>query len=199
MMKAAAGILMFLAATATAGPPRVALVRVSDVHKQLYETVKANEDYKTKLAEIDRDPRWESFLALNADLTARRKVLETSSTTLDAATRERLQREFLIKSQEAKSLRDDFESFRAERRRELTAEMVAGIKHRLGIIRAEAEKLARQDGYDLVLDSSGNSNTGMPLLLYAKNPADITERLMDSLAGESSPAEDAAPAAEGGR
>jgi Skp family chaperone for outer membrane proteins len=97
-----------------------------------------------------------------------------------------------MKRQEAKSLLDDFESFRAERNREINAEMVEGMKQRLLRIHEAAGKIAGEEGFDWVLDGSGNTNTGVPLLLYAKSPNDLTDRVLASL-GKAEPAAENKP------
>jgi Skp family chaperone for outer membrane proteins len=182
-MKRAACLLVLTlsAAIAVAAPPKVAVVRVAEVFRQLDGTVKANQALQAKRAEIHRDRRLVAYNALYADLQVRGKQLAAEGGKLDAATRVKLEREFAIKRQEAKSLLDDFESFRTERTKEINAEMVQGMKQRLDEIRRAAEKIAADEGYDWVFDSSGNTNTGVPLLLYARNPNDLTDRVLAAL------------------
>jgi Skp family chaperone for outer membrane proteins len=186
-------ILTLSAAIAAAAPPKVAVVRVADVFRQLEGTVKANQALQAKRAEITRDRRLVAYNALYADLQVRGKQLAAEAGKLDAATRGKLEREFAIKRQEAKSLLDDFESFRAERTKEINAEMVQGMKQRLDEIRRTAEKIAADEGYDWVFDGSGNTNTGVPLLLYARNPSDLSDRVLAALGAAAQAAEVPAP------
>ena len=188
-MKKVATILVLSAMVAAAAPPRVAVVRVSDVFKQLESTAKANEDLRIKREEIKADQRLADYKKMYADLELRGKQLAGKGSELDPATRERLEREFAIKRQEAKSLFDDIEAFREERTREINAEMVAGMRERLDGIREVAEKLAKEEGYDWIFDSSGNTNTGVPLLLYAKNPDDLTDQVLSILGKATTPSE----------
>lgn len=177
--------LAFLHATclASAQPPRIAVLRVHDVFRKLEATTKVNEILKAKREEIDKDQRRAAHSRMISDLDLRRKQLAAADSKLDAAARRKLEREYAIKSREANSLRADFESFHDERTREINAEMVAGMKERLLQIRATAEKIGRDDGFDWILDSSGGTNTGVPLLLYAKKANDITDRVIAILAG----------------
>ena len=52
-------------------------------------------------------------------------------------------------------------------------------------------KVAKEQGYDLVLDSSGNTNTGVPFVLYQKESPDLTDdvkaALQDATAGTAPP------------
>lgn len=183
MKKAAAIVATLIVASfpALAAPPKVATVRVSDVFRQLDGTVKANEETQAKRDALKKDKRQLAIDELVADLQLRGKKLAEAGTTIDPETRKKLEREFLLKRQEAKSLEEDFEAYRAEKNKEINAEMVAGMRSRLDLIRATAEKIAKQEGYDWVFDSSGQTNTGVPLVLYSKNPNDLTDRVLAAL------------------
>lgn len=196
LMNVAAAILSLTisASVAAAAPPKVAVVRVADVFRQLDETVKANQALQAKREAINQDKRLAAYNTMYADLEIRRKQLAEGGGKIDAATRTKLEREFAMKRQEAKSLLDDFESFRTERTREINAEMVEGMKLRLQRIHETAGKIAGEEGFDWVLDGSGNTNTGVPLLLYAKSPNDLTDRVLASL-GKAEPAPEKEPEA----
>jgi Skp family chaperone for outer membrane proteins len=198
MIKVAAAVAFTLAAVvADAQTPRVAVIRVSEVFNKLESTVRATAETNAKKAEIDKDSRMVTYKELYADLQLRKKALEENPSKIDAETRKRLAREYTVKLQEAKSLLEDFESFRTERVREIDTEAVAGMKQRLAIIQSTAEQFAKQEGYDWVLDAAGNPNPGIPLLLYAKKSNDLTDRVLAAL-GPAQPAATppaAAPAA----
>lgn len=190
MMKVAAAVAIALsAAAASAQAPRVAVIRVSEVFNKLETTVRATAETTAKKAEIERDSRMVTYKELYADLQLRKKALEENPPKIDAETRKRLAREYAVKLQEAKSVLEDFESFRAERVREIDTEAVAGMKQRLAVIHSTAEQMAKEEGYDWVLDASGNTNTGVPLLLYAKKTNDLTDRILATLG----PAQPTAP------
>ena len=183
-MKSAAAALALLLTTslAPAQAPRVALLRVDDVYNRLPETSRATELLKAKRDEIDKDPRDAGSKALFAELELRRKQLQSNTNKITPEARMKLEREFVIKLREANALRADFEGFQAAKTREINAEMVAGKKQRLQLIRQTAERMAKESGYDWVLDSSGNSNTGVPLVLFAKGADDLTDRVIAALA-----------------
>ena len=182
-MKSAAALAFLLSVSPVpAQAPRVAVVRVADIHRQLEATTRANEALKAKQEEIKKDPRLARWNEMYADLELRRKQLQSTTARIDPEARLKLEREFAIKSREANALRADFESFSTARDREINAEMVAGMKQRLRLILETADKIARDNGYDWVFDSSGISNTGVPLLLYAKNAEDLTDRVAAALA-----------------
>ncbi len=188
-MKFAVALALLLSVSPVpAQAPRIAVVRVADIHRQLEATTRANEALKAKREEIKKDPRLARWNEMYADLELRRKQLQSTTNKIDPEARLKLEREFAIKSREAGALRADFESFSSARDREINAEMVAGMKQRLRLILETAEKTARDNGYDWVFDSSGISNTGVPLLLYAKNADDLTDRVAAVLAAPPPPA-----------
>ncbi|MEK7953832.1 OmpH family outer membrane protein [Luteolibacter soli] len=182
MIKVAAVVALALsAAAADAQAPRVAVIRVSEIFNKLESTVRATAETNARKAEIDKDSRMVTYKELYADLELRKKALEENPPKIDAETRKRLAREYAVKLQEAKSLLEDFEGFRADRMREIETDAVEGMKQRLAVIQSTAEQMAKQEGYDWVLDASGNTNTGLPLLLYAKKAHDLTDRVLASL------------------
>jgi Skp family chaperone for outer membrane proteins len=189
MMKSAAAALALLLTTslAPAQAPRVAVLRVSDVYRQLEATTRANEMLKAKREEINKDGRLAKSNAMHAELELRRRQLQSSTNKIDPEARLKLEREFAIMSREAIALRADFESFQAARTRAINQEMVDGMKQRLQLIRDTAGKIATESGYDLILDSSGSSNTGVPPLLYAKSADDLTDRVVAALAAPATP------------
>jgi len=189
LMNVAAVILSLsiCVSVAAGAPPKVAVVRVADIFRQLEETARENRDLQAKRDAIQRDGRLASYNEMYADLEYRRKQLAGSAGGMDGATRSRLEREFAIKRREAKLLLEAFESYRAERTREINAEMVEGMKLRLAKIQEAAGKIAAEEGFDWVFDASGNTNSGVPLLLYAKSSNDLTDRVL-ALLGKAQPA-----------
>jgi outer membrane protein len=183
MINHAATVLALLLSIglAAAKPPRVALLRVTDVHRQLETTARSNELLKARRDEIGKDPRLAKSNALFSELALRYKQLTTGTNKIDPEARKKLEREYAIMSREANALRADFEAFESAKEREINAEMVAGMKQRLQLIEETARKLAADEGYDWILDSSGHTNTGVPLVLYAKNADDLTDRVIAAL------------------
>ena len=59
--------------------------------------------------------------------------------------------------------------------------MVAQMEESLAQIHAKAAEIGKKKGVDWVLDSSGQSNTGVPFILYAKSPLDLTSEVQSAL------------------
>lgn len=169
--------MMLVACASAAAAPRIATVRVADVYKRLETTRQQQQEIQEKREAILKDRRLEELNKMISNLEARRQQFSS----MDPQARTRAEREYAVKHQEARTLQEDFASYRTQKNREINGELVAGMQASLERIRETAVKLGKEEGFDWVIDTSGNTNTGLPLVLYAKNPADLTERVAIAL------------------
>jgi Skp family chaperone for outer membrane proteins len=94
-----------------------------------------------------------------------------------------------LKAQEAETLRVAFEEFKIAENKRLNRQLVEGMRASLERITSAVTQIAKERNFDSVLDISGNSNTGIPVLLYAADALDITEDVIEIL-GENQPVEE---------
>ena len=183
-------IAMTLAATAltASAAPRFALVRVKDIYAGLPSTTALQQEIKTERDQIMKDQRAEELRKIIAELQSLQTRLSDKNNPLDEATGRKLARSYEIKRQEAQTLQKEFESFRTEQEKQINRKMVAGMRASLDKIMDTSRKVAKEKGYDLVFDSSGNTNTGVAFVLYQKTSPDLTDDVKAAL-------QDAAPAA----
>lgn len=181
---------MTLAATAltAAAAPRVAVVRVKDIYTGLPSTTALQQEIKNERDQIMKDQRAEELRKTIEELKNLQTRLSDKNNPLDEATGRKLARNYEIKRQEAQTLQKEFESFRTEQEKQINTRMVAGMRSSLDKIMEISRKVAKEKGYDLVFDSSGNTNTGVAFVLYQKSSPDITDEVKAAL-------QDAAPAA----
>jgi hypothetical protein len=59
--------------------------------------------------------------------------------------------------------------------------MVSQMEESLAKIHATAVEVGKKHEADWILDSSGHSNTGVPFVLYAKTPLDLTSEVLAAL------------------
>lgn len=191
-MKRTAATLISLAATVltAAAAPKVALVRVTEIYTGLPSTATLQQSIKDERAAIMKDPRAEDLRRIIGQLQTLQAQLANKETPLDEETSRKMARNYEILRQEAQTLQKEFESFKAEREKAINKRMVTAMRESLDRIAETSRKLAKERGFDLMLDSSGNTNTGVPFVLYAKNPNDLTEDVKLAL-------QDAAAAAGG--
>lgn len=165
---------------ASAGP-LVAVVRVRDIYAALPATEALQKQVKQERDAILLDPRAEELRRIIAQLREIQARLSDKKNPPDDASARMLARRYELTRQEAQTLQRDFENFRAEREKDINRRMVAGMRASLALIHETAHKVAAEQGCDLVLDNSGNTNTGVPFLLYQKDAPDLTSAVVAAL------------------
>jgi outer membrane protein len=173
--------LLLATAAAASAAPRIAVIRVKDIYTALPST-----------AEIMKDKRAEQLRKIITELQTLQTQLSDKSAQIDEATSRKLARTYEIKRQEAQTLQQEFESFKAEQEKAINRKMVGGMRASLNQIAEVSKKIATERGYEVVFDSSGSTNTGVPFILYHKNAPDLTADVQAALKD----AEQASPAAK---
>ncbi len=161
--------------------PKFAVVRVTDIYRALPSTAATQQAIQEEKTAITEDKRAEGFRKAFRELQALEVLLKENKDEIDTEEGKKMIREFEIKRQEAESLRVDFEQFSEEQMKRINREMVAGMRDSLRQITDAATQLAKERNFDGVMDISGNSNTGIPFLLYVKDAPDLTADLMEML------------------
>ena len=159
-----------------AAAPRFAVVRIKDIYTALPSTAAIQQQIKDEQAAIMKDQRAEQLRKIIGELQALQAQLSDKTTPLDEATSRKLARTYEIKRQEAQTLQQEFENFKAEQEKIINRKMVAGMRASLDRIEAASQKISKERGYDAVFDSSGDTNTGVPFILFSKNAPDLTRR-----------------------
>ena len=175
-MKSLKAIPVILAATlvTAAAAPRFALVRVKDIYTSLPSTSLLQEQIKKERGEIMKDQRADELRKIISELQALQAQLSDKNNPLDEETNRKLARTYEIKRQEAQTLQQEFESFKTEQEKAINKRMVAGMRASLDRIATTSGKIAKERGFDAIFDSSGNTNTGVPFVLFSKSSPDLT-------------------------
>lgn len=188
-----AAIALLLAATLSgaAASPHIAVVRVTDIYASLESTAQLEQEIKQERNSILTDQRAADLRRVIDDLKALQSRLSDKNKPLDEESARTLARTYELRRQEAQTLQREFESFRANREKEIDRKMVAAMRASLDRIYETARRIAAERGCELVIDSSGNTNTGVPFILYQKETPDLTAAvkaaLEDSAAAAASP------------
>ena len=173
-------VLCATVVTATAAP-RFALVRVRDIYTSLPSTADLQQEIKKEREEIMKDERAELLRKIIAELQTLQAKLSDRDNPLDEVTNRKLSRNYEIKRQEAQTLQQEFESFKAEQENLINRKMVAGMRSSLTRITEASQKIAKEKGYDAVFDGSGHTNTGVPFVLFSKAAPDLTAEVQAAL------------------
>lgn len=190
-----ATIALLLATTMmdASASPRIALVRVTDIHAGLESTANLQQEIKQERDAILTDRRAADLRRVIDELKALQARISDKNKPLDEESARTLARTYELRRQEAQSLQREFEGFRAEREKEINRKMVSGMRASLNRIHETARRIAAEQGCDLVLDSSGQTNTGVPFILYQKETPDLTLAVKAALEDGGSTAESPTP------
>jgi outer membrane protein len=170
--------LSLAGAHADAVRPKIALVRFTDIYTELPKPEMA--EFEAERKEVMADRRAEEIRKLLEELKQMQAELQKEGQ--DEAARQSMISDYNAKAATIKTLQEEFEGFRHQRELEINRKVVGFMRETFGKISAEAQKVAIAKGYDWVIDSSGNTNTGLPVLLYAKDAPDISAEVSAALA-----------------
>jgi len=173
------------------GAPEFAVIRVTDIYRELPSTAATQKEIQARRESINEGSRAEGFRKVLQELQAQ---LKENKNRIDTEDGKKMVRVYEIKRQEAETLRQDFEEFRTEENERINRDMVAAMRASLNRITEAAAQLAKERNLDAVLDISGNSNTGVPFVLYSGDAPDVSGDVV-GLLGEK-PLEDAGEVTE---
>lgn len=166
--------LLLLSMQPAAAAPRIALVKVKEIYTALPSTIALQEQIKNEREAIMKDERADQLRRIIAELQTLQAQLADKSKDLDESANRKLARNYEIKRQEAQTLQQDFENFKSEQEKSINKKMVASMRAALNRIAGTTQKIAEEKGFDLVMDSSGSTNTGVPFILHSQNSTDLT-------------------------
>jgi Skp family chaperone for outer membrane proteins len=147
-----------------AGPLKIGLLNFDRIYREYHGTAAGEKvlDEKKEKARVEVDKRLVQFNRLRDEFNAQQKQGTTPTT----------------KAEDLAQIRKDISDFSAER----LADMAKQLEHMRTDIIAELQaivtKIAIQDGYDLVLDKSGRSTTGIEILLISRVGIDFTDAVL---------------------
>lgn len=163
--------------------PKFAIVRVSDIYRELPSTAAKLKEIQNQRKAIEDNQRAEQFREIITELQGLQKQIEAGKDQIETDNGKKLVRAYEIKRQEAETLRVELERFGEAENKRINIEMVTGMRDSLNRIQEASRKLAAERNLDAVFDTSGNSNTGLPFVLYSGNAPDITADVI-ALLGE---------------
>lgn len=175
--------------------PKFAVVRVTDIYQKLPSTVAMLKDIKAQQAAIPDNKRNVDFLASLRELKALEAALNAKRGELESEEGKLLTRNFEIKRQGALTLKKEYDDFRVEEQKRINKAMVQAMRSSLNRITEAAAQIAKERNFDGVLDTSGNSNTGLPVVLYVRDAVDISEDVIEVLGEKPLNETEAAPGA----
>ena len=182
-MNRLAAIALLLAATmlGASASPRIAVVRVTEIYSGLESTANLTQQIQKERDSIPTDDRATKLRRVIDELKALQVRLADKNTLADEKSASELERAYEALRQEEKILRREYEEFRTAREKQINRKMVTAMRASLDRIHETARRIAAGQGFDLLFDSSGNTNTGAPFILYQKEAPDLTAAVKAAL------------------
>lgn len=181
-MKFSLTILWIALVAVAEAAPKFAVVRVRDIYLGLPSTKALQDEILSQREAILTNKRAEQLRVILGELQVLDAKLQAEKDKLDSEANRKLALDNEIKRQEAETLRKEFEEFRASENRRINGELVLKMRGSLDRITGAVQQIAKERNLDGVFDTSGNSNTGLPFVLYAANAVDISEDVITLLA-----------------
>ena len=167
-----------------AGPARaldekIAFIDLDKVFNEYYKTKLADKQLKEQAKDFNEER--EGLLAEYEDLqgvfnTARE---DAQNTALSEEVRNSKRNEAEEKLIELREFENKIRNFDTSRKKQLEDQSRRMRKRIVEEIRQNIQTFARNQGYDAVLDSSGESFNGVPMIVYHDEKLDITAEMID--------------------
>ncbi len=154
--------------------PRIALVRVKEIYTEMPSTLALAEQIKAEREQIDKNQRAIELRRIFEELQNIQTRLSDKKKPLSEEAGKKLARTYEIKLQEAKTFQQEYENFRSEQEKIISRKEVAAMRATLNQIMEVTQRISKERGFELVMDNTGGTNTGLPFVLYQKNSVDLT-------------------------
>ncbi|GEM_PF-1055522 len=181
-MKFSVTLLWISLVAISAAAPKFAVVRVTDIYRELPSTAEMQKDLKSQRDAILQNKRAVQLRGIIGELQVLQSQIQAKKNEIESESGKKLVRDFEIKRQEAETLRQEFEEFRESEDKRINKVMVETMRSSLDRISGAAQQIAKERNIEGVFDVSGNSNTGLPFVLYIADSEDLTEGVIELLA-----------------
>ncbi len=168
---------------------KIASVKMTELFDSFSEAQASAKELDLERKAVEVDKRVDVLKQMMQELQNMDDVAARMAENYKSLTREEKQiegekiQEFVskrnLKAEAAQSVQEEYMEFRTKRLTEINQRMARLMRQHLNKLQSMLFTYATQNGYDFITDSSGLTNTGLPVLIYS-NPAktpDITAEL----------------------
>ncbi len=185
-------ILTLAGSVAHGEKPKIATIDASKVRAE-YEPAKEDfQNYLAAKAKLEENPRKKELEKIEGPLKEQAKYY--NSLPDDDANRSRLLKELTESKENYDDLLNLWQKFKIDQLREITEDFASKSEKRNAEIAAAAGPLAASLGYDFLIETSGTTNSKMPVVLYVRQSTDLTGKLIKVLKDTAPSREDASKA-----
>lgn len=163
----------------SAQKPRIATVNASELFAKYYRTETEQAKLAAEQEKIANEARTAMIEQTRAELAELGTQSRSTSNSEDS--RQEYFRKYQMKLHELRSLERDTIQYRQERQKEINRKLVTISKILLSEVQSTVQRVAMAQGYDMVLDVSGDTSSQMPTLIYIREATDITSQVLKEL------------------
>lgn len=153
---------------------KVAVVDIQELFKGYRKTLLAEREIDLARAEIQKKSQLATNEILNKKKVAEKRIMAMREGKLSEEETQNLQREIPVLKRELQMA----EQIKMEQRNQANQKLNQQMVRRMAGILEEIVKLtakrAEEEGFDLVVDSSGDNSSQVPPMLFARDAIDIT-------------------------
>ncbi|MBN8460662.1 MAG: OmpH family outer membrane protein [Verrucomicrobia bacterium] len=166
------------------GQTRFAVVRFDAIAKELTALNTVDKRLEAAIIGTEKDPRFVQMQKTSVELDEILKRWKELKPEADKKVRVELATKAEALRKELQALQGDYEQFKTEEVVRIKRSMLKGVRATQARFREVVAKVAEERGFDGVFEITGDSNTSKPVLVYAKNPTDITGDVLAILKAE---------------
>lgn len=178
---AVAALLVGSAGACFAADQQIVFINLDRCFTEFYKTKLADTQLKQQADEFsdERKKLVDEFEKLQADFNAVRE--EAQNTALSEAVRDQKRNEAEDKLVELREYESKIRRFDESRRKQLDDQSRRMRKRIVDEIRVAIQNFAKVQGYQAVVDSSGQSLNGVEMVLHTDAKIDITDQVLEQL------------------
>ncbi len=180
-------LLLLFPSLGNAEGPNIGTVDMNRVFNAMPKTdvAKAALKQAEDAAESELKERMDAYRAALED--AKKLEREATNSALSETARAEKRKSFAEKAGEVRKMELEINEFRQTRGKELQEQVLRNRGEILEQIMQVVKQKSNEKGFDLVLDRSAPSATGVPTVLFSKDSLDFSEEIIAELQKESTP------------
>jgi outer membrane protein len=173
--------LGFLTASSAQAEVKIGLVDMNKIFSSYYKTKDAENRINDAAASAKKelDDRMETYQKNLADLNKLNGEISRPELSKDAKEKKTKERDEKIA--ETKNLEREISEFRNTRGQQLQEQKLRRRNEIVEEIQKLIDERVKTAQYDLVLDKSGNSANGVPVILFSKEANDFSDEIIEAL------------------
>ncbi|MDP0492558.1 MAG: OmpH family outer membrane protein [Verrucomicrobiota bacterium JB023] len=159
--------------------PRIATIDMERVFSEYFRTVEANEEFAAKEKALVGNSRYQAVQEMDERLRELATLIRDKNSSNEA--KAQAAEEFQSLNLEYRSLVKEFQEFLEAERKVIRREQVDKLDELMKSIRKVIEDYSRAEGFDLVLETSGQTSSQIPTVVYLRDGEDISGPVIELL------------------